>query len=318
MNSHFAFLAALSVATLAFAPMHAAGAAETPAVVLVKSPEAVITRADWEADLERIPADKRDSFTNSPQRVNAVLNNLLVSKTLATRARAEGMDREARVADRIAIETDRLLAAYMIERMEREALAEFDRNAEQNVARARELYLVNGKKYAQAEEVDVSHILFRTDKHGKAEALALAEAARAKLVAGAEFAELARELSEDASAKTNGGRLSWLPRGATDPAFEQAAFALQKRGDLSPPIVSSFGYHVIRLEGRKAPRQPSFEEVKAKVIDDMRKDFVNEARDRELTRIRSDSRLEVNQQAVDALVGRSGATSVIVNPPAPK
>ncbi len=100
--------------------MPAGHAAEPASVVLLKSPEAVITRGDWEADLERIPADKRESFASSPQRVNAVLNSLLVSKTLAARARGEGLDRDPRVAARIAIETDRLLAAQMIQKIERQ------------------------------------------------------------------------------------------------------------------------------------------------------------------------------------------------------
>lgn len=319
MTLRLVLLAALSGVASAAALLPAADAAETPAVVLVKSPETVITRADWEADLDRIAPDKRDSFASSPQRVKAVLINLLVSKTFAARARAEGVDRESRVAERIAIETDRLLAAYMIERIDRQALTEFERNREQNIARARELFLARGDKYMIPEQVDVSHILFRTDKRSKAEALAAAEAARAKLVAGADFSALARELSEDASAKTNGGRLSWLPRGATDPAFEQGAFALRNRGELSGPVESSFGYHLIRLEGRRAARQPSFEEVRAKIIDEMRKEFVNDAREKEINRIRSDSRLEVNQEAVDALVSQGGGGGGSVRKPsAPK
>ncbi len=130
-------------------------AAEPASVVLLNSPEAVVTRGDWEADLERIPADKRETFASSPQRVSAVLNSLLVSKTLAARARGEGLDRDPRVAARIAIETDRLLAAQMIQKIESDAGAEFDRNPERNAARARELYLVGGSaKYSTPEEVD--------------------------------------------------------------------------------------------------------------------------------------------------------------------
>ena len=285
-----------------------ADATETPAVVLMKSPEAVITRADWDADLERLAPDKRDSFASSPQRVKAVLNNLLVSKTFAARARAAGVDRDPRVAERIALETDRLLAAYMIERIEKQAVAEFDRDREQYIARARELFLADPAKYMIPEQVDVSHILFRTDKRSKADALAAAEAARAKLVAGADFSALAREVSEDGSAKTNGGRLSWLPRGATDPKFEQAAFALRNKGDLTEAVESSFGYHLIRLEGRRAARQPSFEEARAKIVDELRNKYVSDVREKEINRVRSDSKLEVNQEAVEALVtqGKSG------------
>ena len=287
-------------------------AAESASVVLLKSPEAVITRGDWESDLERIPADKREAFASSPQRVNAVLNNLLVSKTLAARARGEGLDRDPRVAAKIALETDRLLAAQMTQKIESDAGAEFDRDPKRNESRARELYLVGGgKKYSTPEQVDVSHILIRTDQRGKDEALKVAEAARAKLAAGADFSALAREVSEDKQAKSNGGHLSWMKQGMTDPAFEQAAFALKNRGDLSPPVLSTFGYHIIRLEGRKAPHPLPFDEVKVKIIEEMRGAFINEARDKQLARISSDPKLEVNQEAVDALLVR------VVIPPIP-
>ncbi len=90
----------------------------------------------------------------------------------------------------------------------------------------------------------------------------------------------------------------------TDPAFEKAAFALKNRGDLTEPVLSSFGYHIIRLEGRKASRPLSFDEVKAKIIEEMRAAFINETRDAQVARIRSDPKLQVNQEAVDALVVR--------------
>ena len=318
MTSRLILLATLAGVAPVTTLLPAARAADTPAVVLIKSPETVVTRADWDADLDRLAPDKRDSFASSPQRVKAVLSSLLISKTLAARARAEGVDRESRVADRIALETDRLLAAYMIERIERQATAEFDRNRDQNNARARELYLADPKKYMQPEQVDVSHILFRADKRSKAEARAAAEAARARLVAGESFAALARELSEDASAKTNGGRLSWLPRGATDPAFERAAFALAAKGDLSEPVESSFGFHVIRLEGRRGARQPTFEEVRAKIVDDLRKEYVSDAREKVVNGIRSEAKLEVNQEAVDALVSQGTSSGSVLTRPARK
>jgi peptidyl-prolyl cis-trans isomerase C len=285
-------------------------AAEGSSAVLVKSAETVITRGDWEADLERVPPDKRDAFASSPQRVQAVLNSLLVSKTLAARARAQGMDRDPLVEHRIALEADRLLAAQMIDKVEGEARAEFDRNPERNLARARELYLAGGKKYAAPEEIDASHILFKTDKRGKEAALAAAQAARAKLAAGADFPALAKELSEDPTATSNGGRLSWFPRGTMDPAFELAAFGLRNPGDLSEPVLSSFGYHIIRLEGRKPARQPQFDEVKVKIIDEMRTNYVNEKRDALVGGIRSDPRLEVNKEAIDALMVKSSSPSI--------
>ena len=287
---------------IAIAVARSSALAAAADVVLAESPEVVLTRADWEADLLRIPADKRDAFASSPQRVQASLNNLLVNRTLAARARAAGLDKEAALERRIALETDRILAAQLLAKIERDARAEFDRNPERNRMRARELYLVTAKNYATAEEIDVSHLLISTEKNSVDAAYAAAEAARAKLAGGADFSALAREISDDRTAKSNGGRLSWFRRGAMDPAFESAAFALANPGDLSPPVRSRFGVHVIRLEGRKPARQPTFEEVEAQVVEELRTKYVNEARDAAIAAIRADPRIKVNQEAVEALV----------------
>ncbi len=149
--------------------------------------------------------------------------------------------------------------------------------------------------------------------------MAAAQAARAKLAAGADFAALAKELSDDPSAKTNGGRLSWFAHGAMDPAFEKAAFGLRDPGALSDPVLSSFGYHVIRLEGRKPSRLPPFEDVKMKIVDEMRVNYVNDRREAVIGGIRSDPRLTVNQEAVDALVfkGEMPAAGISVMPTLP-
>jgi peptidyl-prolyl cis-trans isomerase C len=279
---------------------HAGAAA--PSEVLVRAPEAVLTRADWDAELTRIPSEQRVAFVTSPQRVQATLNNLLVNRTLAERARAQGMDKDPIVQRRLALEADRALAALMVERIENEAGAEFDRAVERNVARARELYLIDRAKYATPEEIDVSHILLDSSKRGKEAALAAAIDVRAKLLAGADIAVLAVAVSDDPSAARNKGRLGPGPRGRYDPAFEAAAFALKSPGDLSAPVLTRFGYHVIRLEGRKPESQQTFDEVRGQILVDMRQKHVSDARESTIAAIRGDSRLQVNREAVDALV----------------
>jgi peptidyl-prolyl cis-trans isomerase C len=287
-------LAALAIATFAVAA--------SPDDVLFRTPEVVITRADWDAELARIPNEQRLAFTTSPARVQAALNNLLVNRTLAVRAKAQALDKDPAVARRLAIESERFLAAMMVDRIETDAAAEFDRMTEKNEARARELFLVNESKYAVPEQIDVSHILFDVGKRGKDGALAAATEARARLVAGADFAALAKELSDDPSAAKNNGRLNGIARGKTDPAFEKAAFELKSPGDLSAPVLSRFGYHLIRLENRKPGRQRTFAEARPMILAEMRQKYVNDTRDAAVGAIRSDSRIEVNQPEIDALV----------------
>ena len=73
-------------------------------------------------------------------------------------------------------------------------------------------------------------------------------------------------------------------------------------GDLSEPVASSFGYHIIRLDGRIASRQRTFEEVLPEMLIEERKNYVSNARDAALAAIRSDPLSKMNQAAVDALI----------------
>ena len=93
MKTHFSVRSHRRRARGVFARRRRAMAA-SPDDVLVRTPEMVITRADWEAELTRIPDDQRVAFATSPQRVQAALNNLLVNRTLAERARAKGLDKD--------------------------------------------------------------------------------------------------------------------------------------------------------------------------------------------------------------------------------
>ena len=67
-------------------------------------------------------------------------------------------------------------------------------------------------------------------------------------------------------------------------------------------MLTRFGYHVIRLEGRQPARQRTFDEVREQILAEMRQKYVTDARDSALAAIRTDKRLQTNQEAVDALV----------------
>src|SRR4029079_6523291 len=151
MNQRTRFTRACVIAGSAFLAFSSLAMTELPDDVLLKSPEAMLNRSDWTAELTRVPLDQRLAYATRPQRVETSLNNLLISRTLAHRARERGMDKDALVERRIMLAIDRALAALMVERIEPEAGAEFDRATDKNLARARELYLVNRAKYVVPE-----------------------------------------------------------------------------------------------------------------------------------------------------------------------
>jgi peptidyl-prolyl cis-trans isomerase C len=298
------FLHALALAGALFlgAMAHAQPAPDMNEVLL-ENRWAKVTRGDYEAELLRLPADIRGGFAVSAKRVSDLLLRVLVTKSLAAQARASDVYKDVEVQRRRALEIDRVDAGILIARIEDDAGKAFDARKAQFEARAREIYLVTrDTRYRVPEQVAVSHILFDTKTRSKEEALKLGQDARARLVAGADFGALAKQLSDDPSAQQNGGHIDYFDKKQMDPAFSDAAFALKNVGDLSEPVLSSFGYHVIRLDGRRGGGVKSFDEVRDALLAEERGKFVAAQRDEAFGVIRDDPFTKFNESAVDALV----------------
>jgi parvulin-like peptidyl-prolyl isomerase len=126
-------------------------------------------------------------------------------------------------------------------------------------------YERNKSRFQKGEEVHAKHILFKGDDAG----LKLAKETLAAIRAGGKkFDAAAKEYSQDKSNAGQGGDLGFFGRGVMDPAFEQAAFGLAKAGDLSEPVKSSFGYHLIELVDRHPALNRGFDEVKNEIASD--------------------------------------------------
>lgn len=115
---------------------------------------------------------------------------------------------------------------------------------------------------------EARHILLELDEDADAEERAAvmerAEELRERLRDGEPFDELAATYSQDPGSAEEGGRLGWLERGDTVEPFEEALFALAE-GEISEPVVSDFGVHLIRVDGIEAGEAPAFEEVRDEI-----------------------------------------------------
>jgi peptidyl-prolyl cis-trans isomerase C len=296
-------LCSLALACLAalFPTVHAQPSYDADQV-LVENRWAKVTRGDYEAELLRLPPDVRSGFAVNGKRVYDLLSRLLVTKSLAAQARTAGLEKDPLVQRRLSLEVDRLHAGLQIARIEEAAGKAFDARRPQLEGRAREIYLTRRDAYKVPEQVAVSHILFDTKKHTKDEALKLAQDARAKILAGADFNELAKQLSDDPSAQLNAGRIDYFEKPKMDPAFAAAAFDIKSVGEVSEPVLSSFGYHLIRLDGRRPAGVRSFDEVKESIMAAERSRYIDEQRELALAPIRNDPETKVRQAEIDALI----------------
>lgn len=121
---------------------------------------------------------------------------------------------------------------------------------------AKKLFDDTTKAMAPEEEAHARHILVETEDQAKA--------AVARLKKGEDFAKVAAELSKDPGSGKEGGDLGWFTKDRMVPEFAEAAFKL-KKGEISEPVKSQFGWHVIKLEDKRSKPLPDFAAVKPQI-----------------------------------------------------
>jgi peptidyl-prolyl cis-trans isomerase C len=288
---------------LLFAGTSSAFAADMPPDVLVKSRWIELTRADFDRALSRVPKELRSEFTTSPKRVQTMLDSLVVMKTLAAQAKAHGT-RPVPVSPNPDNDPDRALAAGELARVQKDAERSFDEQKSAFESKAREKYAIDRKAYVAPPEVRLSDIAIEIKDRGEAAALARAKDARAHLIAGDDFAKVAREYSDDHTTRDKGGALPFVTRKQLAKEYADGVFALTRVGEISEPIKGPSAYHVVRLEERRPERELTFDEARDAIMAELRSKYVGEQRDLRLQAISNDDTIEVNQPAVDALVTR--------------
>ena len=151
-------------------------------------------------------------------------------------------------------------------------------------------------------EILVSHIMIFTAKgedKQNVKAKATIDSIYQRVLAGDDFGKLAKEHSQDKGSSVKNGELPWFGTGRMVPEFETAAFELKKVGDVSQPIQSAYGWHIIKLMDRKG--LAAFDELKADLERKVKRDErANKGQQAFLTKLRSDYNYqEVNQSIQD-------------------
>ncbi|SIP86957.1 peptidylprolyl isomerase [Aquipseudomonas alcaligenes] len=241
-------------------------------------------RFDAYLKLKRVPAQNAEW-------VGRELDDYLEREGLAGQIEEQGLlpvdQIEAEVSEfRKQMLISRYFEEYLRERVTDEAVRNF--------------YATNPDQF-QAKKVHVAHILLRTNSAmSDAERQALltkAQEVYSRANAQEDFNALAKEFSEDLLSAQNGGDLGWLQEGAIDPTFSSKVFAM-KAGELSEPVVTPFGFHVIKvIEGPQVVKQP-FESVSG----DIRYRLRQEAKQAELDRLKQAAKIEKKAQPEKAEV----------------
>lgn len=275
--------------------MQAMAVAEADRPIL-KHGKVVITEQDVREFVKMsVPPEQQALFWSDKKKIEEYIFGLFVTRKLAEQARARPFSSDER---RVLTETEnRTLSQLQIKHLyEIAKKPDFEKLA-------RETHKVKAEEFTKPEQVRVEHVLISTKNRSDDEAKQLAEKVLTLAKAGEKsFADLAAEYSEDPSVKNNKGDLGFFAQGRMVKSFEEAAFALKKAGDLAGPVMTHFGYHVLRLVERKAKEPIPFEEVRERLIKAETDRFRKELIDDEIAKLKKLDGVNFDQKAFEGLI----------------
>jgi parvulin-like peptidyl-prolyl isomerase len=281
------------------APAPAPAAADAKKPFVLTDPVAVvegveIKKAELEAAFASVLSQQKIALGSLPDEQRAqgyrmILDDMIIEKLITKRAADVkipeeevtaqfdkikgniGSDAELKKQVEAAGQTIEKVKENLRERLQQEHWIDeqIKGKAEVTDADAADFYNKNPDQFKAPEQVRASHILIAVPADAKPEVVIEKEKA-AKAIAervkkGEPFDKLAKELSEDPSAKQNGGDLDFFAREAMVPEFSKAAFAM-KKDEISDPVRSEFGFHVIKVTDRKDADTVSLEKAKPQLV----------------------------------------------------
>ncbi len=230
-----------------------------------------ITAGEFDQIIDALPEQARAQVRAGRKRQFA--EQLVQVKVMYQEARRRKLDENPTVQRQMELQKENLLASILLQDM--------TANAQVDDATSQQYYEQHKGDY---ESVHARHILIRMKgsplpmQPGKKElseeeALAKAQEIRKKLLAGEDFATLAKAESDDVRSGANGGDLGSLKHNQTVPPFDQAVFSLPP-GQLSEPVKTQYGYHIIKVEQHEVK---PFDEVRADVAKKVRPELAHSA-----------------------------------------
>lgn len=285
------------------APAAAPGAEADPVVARVNG-EALRLSDVLDVAGDMIPAEYRSmeparlAAMIPPEALRSLTDRAVTERALVVAARAAGLDRDPQVERRVRRAGEQELQQAILGREVGAAVTD-------EALRARYEQESAGRR--GEEEVQARHILLRTETEARQVITDLGRP-------GADFAAIARTRSTDPSGAQNGGDLGFFKKGDMVPEFAEAAFALQPGQTSTQPVRSAFGWHVIRVEARRAAPVPGFDEVR----DALRQRMMEEQVDAIVQRIRAAARVEMAAPATPPARSLMDSAAPPAPPPAPQ
>ncbi|MEW8220899.1 MAG: peptidylprolyl isomerase [Candidatus Thiodiazotropha taylori] len=240
--------------------------------VLMFGGDIKVERIDLDALLVDGPVKAQQDVLANKKQVLQLLRQTYLIRALADEYKQQGLADNKLLQAKIRRQQERTLYLERLKQIDEQPIPDFS-------DAAKEQYLGNPDEYSIPEKVDARHILISTtdrlaQHHSREEAFEIIKKVKAELDAGRTFEDLVPIYSEDPRSRENQGTLGVFKRGAMVKPVVQAAFSMNKPGEISDIVESEFGFHIVKLVKKFPPQKQNFEQVKLGIIEKLTKDYI--------------------------------------------
>jgi peptidyl-prolyl cis-trans isomerase C len=245
-----------------------------------------ITTEDFKKELENLPPYLKP-MADTVEGKKEMLDTMVIRELILQQARKDGVDKSPAVADKVEDLKKRVVVEAFLKKKVEEQAGITD-------ADLQKFYDQNKDKFKTGEQVRASHILVKSEKE--------AQDIQAQLKKGGNFEELAKKYSVD-SAGAKGGDLGWFGKGSMIPEFEKVAFSL-KEGEVSGIVKTQFGFHIIKLTGKRPAGMRPFDEVKDQIKAALLPEKQQEVFKKLKEDLKKSAKLSIKEDALKGLGGK--------------
>jgi peptidyl-prolyl cis-trans isomerase C len=258
--------------------------------VLARIGKKVITRQDLDVRIAGMPPEYQNRFKSDEQRLE-FLKLFVEAQLMAMEAKAEKIDKDKAMSLRI----EDMITSLLAQEYMKQKFATVNKVTDKEL----ESYFNTHKsEFLNPASVKAQHILVKVDVKAKPEEIAAAQtraaSIRKELDGGADFAKLAEKYSDDPGSKTRGGDLGFFTKERMVPEFSKAAFSLKKE-EISQPVKSSFGFHIIKVNDIREEKQMDLKESTPRIKSLLENQRRKEAMDKELERLKKKYKVTITE-----------------------
>ncbi|MES9992470.1 MAG: peptidylprolyl isomerase [Candidatus Thiodiazotropha sp.] len=262
--------------------------------VVVEGMGATVTDRELESEIDYLLSKKASLGVPKLKTMERISGELLTNKLLLKEAEELGLENDPKVKYEIKRARERALITARLASLSAVELTE----SQQDIL-AKEYWHTHQDEFKTKSKRKLSHILIGLKDRSEEKAAEIANQAFKQLQESPEkFEALVEELSDDPGSKKRKGSLGLSERDRFVPEFSKAAFALEKVGDISAPIKTRFGYHLIRVEEIVDEKLRSYDEVKSIAKEKALQAYVKLRQQQHLNNLQASSNRKLNQEAI--------------------